>query len=292
MLTSLLAAELLTFNSTRVASHEAFLLEGRLHFCVVSNQCAGDAETDSAHLAGDATATSGNFDVPFFSVAEDGERKICNHVLHFRMEVILEITTIDSALAGTRLQDHSGDSVLATTSAAVDLLIFCGSDRFILRSKLQVYDFGILSGERMFGASKDFEFLNHLVAKSAVREHAPNCGFERCSRVLGLEVGKVDPAFTGDVTGVVEVFLLQVLVTGNSNLFSVDDNHEVASVDVRGIDGLVLAHEETSNFACNASHRFFCCVHKLPLARNSLRVYRNGLHVNPLVSEILRQRRL
>ena len=64
MLTSLLAAELLTFNGTRVASHEAFLLEGGLDFGVVSNQCAGNAETDSAHLASDATATSGNFALP------------------------------------------------------------------------------------------------------------------------------------------------------------------------------------------------------------------------------------
>ena len=134
MLTSLLAAELLTFNGTGVTSHEAFLLEGGLHFCVVSNECAGDAETDSAHLASDATATSGNFDVPFFRVAEDGERKVSNHVLHFRMEVILEITTIDSALAGTRLQDHSGDGVLAAARATVDLLVLCGSDRGILRS--------------------------------------------------------------------------------------------------------------------------------------------------------------
>jgi hypothetical protein len=50
------------------------------------------------------------------------------------MEVILEITTIDSALAGTRLQDHSGDGVLTTASATVDLLVLCGSDRGILRS--------------------------------------------------------------------------------------------------------------------------------------------------------------
>ena len=53
----------------------------------------------------------------------------------------------------------------------------------------------------------------------------------------------------------------------------------------------MLAHEETSNFACNASHRLISCVHKLPLAGDSLRVYRNGLHVNPLVSEIPGQRR-
>ncbi len=135
VLTSLLAAELLTFNGTRVTSHESFLLEGGLDFGVVSNQGAGNAKTDSAHLASDSTATSGDFHVPFFRIAEDGEGKVSNHVLHFGMEVILEITTIDSALAGTRLQDHSGDSILATASATVDLFILCGSDRFILRSK-------------------------------------------------------------------------------------------------------------------------------------------------------------
>jgi hypothetical protein len=48
----------------------------------------------------------------------------------------------------------------------------------------------------------------------------------------------------------------------------------------------VLAHEETSNFACNASQGFFRSVHKLPLAGDGLRVYRNGLHVNPLVNGI------
>ena len=78
VLTSLLAAELLTFNGTGVTSHEAFLLEGGLHFGVVGDQGAGNAKTDSAHLAGDSTATSGDFDVPFFRVAEDGERKVGN----------------------------------------------------------------------------------------------------------------------------------------------------------------------------------------------------------------------
>jgi len=135
VLTSLLAAELLTFNSTRVASHQAFLLEGGLVFGVVGHQSAGNAQTDSAHLTGNATATSGNFNVPFFRIAKDGEGKVGDHVLHFGMEVILEITTIDCALAGTRLQDHSGDGVLAAARATVDLLVLCGSDRGILRSK-------------------------------------------------------------------------------------------------------------------------------------------------------------
>ena len=135
VLTGLLAAELLTFNGTGVTSHEAFLLEGGLDFGVVGHESAGNAQADSTHLAGDSTATSGDFDVPFFRVAEDGERKVGDHVLHFGMEVILEITTIDCALAGTRLQDHSGDGVLAAARATVDLLVLCGSDRGILRSK-------------------------------------------------------------------------------------------------------------------------------------------------------------
>ena len=75
----------------------------------------------------------------------------------------------------------------------------------------------------MFGAGIDFEFLNHLVAKSAVREHTPDSSGQRGGRVLRHEVGEIDPAFAGDVTGVVEVFLVQVLVAGNGNLAGVDD---------------------------------------------------------------------
>ena len=135
----------------------------------------------------------------------------------------------------------------------------------------------------MFGAGIDFEFLDHLVAQSAVREHAPDGSFQRSGGVLCQQVGKVDPAFASDVTGVVEVLLLKVLVASDSNLFSVNDNHEIAGIDVGGIDGLVLTHEEAGNFACDATHRLARCIHKLPLAGDGLGVYRNGLHVNPLV---------
>lgn len=135
MLTSLLAAVLLTFHSAGVTRHQAFLLEGGLVFGVVRNESAGDSETDGTHLAGDSTAVSVDIDIPFFSIAQNSERKIGDHVLNIGMEVVLEVATVDGALAGTRLQDDSGDGVLATARAAIDLLGFCGSNSVILRPR-------------------------------------------------------------------------------------------------------------------------------------------------------------
>ena len=128
-------AELLTFHSTRITSHETLLLESGLVFCIICDESASNAETNCTHLASNAAAMSVNFDVPLITVFEDCEREVCNHVLNVRVEVFLKIATIDGALAGTRLQDNSSDGVLATTGATVDLLSFCGSNSFILRPR-------------------------------------------------------------------------------------------------------------------------------------------------------------
>ena len=141
MLASLLAAELLTFNSTGIAGHQTFLLERALGGCIVCNESARDAKADSTHLAGNSTAMGADFNVPFFSIAENGERKVSNHVLHIGMEIFLKIATIDGALAGTRLQDNCSDGVLATASATENLLCFCSSNRFILRPRNQALRF-------------------------------------------------------------------------------------------------------------------------------------------------------
>ncbi len=135
VLARLLAAELLAFNGARVAGHQSFLLESGLVFRIVRNERASDAQADSAHLAGDSAAVGVDFDVPFFRVVENGERKVGDHILNVGMEIFLEIATVDGALAGTRLQDNSSDGVLATTRATVDLFGFCGSNSFILRPR-------------------------------------------------------------------------------------------------------------------------------------------------------------
>ncbi len=135
VLASLLATELLTFDSARVTRHQAFLLERGLVFRVVRHESARNAQTDGTHLAGDSATVSVDFDIPFAGIVENGERKIRDHVLDIGMKIFLEIATIDCALAGTRLQDNCSDGVLATSRATVDLFRFCGSNSFILRPR-------------------------------------------------------------------------------------------------------------------------------------------------------------
>ncbi len=135
VLASLLATELLTFDSARVTRHQSFLLEGGLVFRIVRNERARNAQADRTHLAGDSATVGVDFDIPFARVVENGERKVSDHVLDIGMEIFLEIATIDGTLAGTRLQDNCSDGVLATTRATVDLFRFCGSNSFILRPR-------------------------------------------------------------------------------------------------------------------------------------------------------------
>ena len=135
VLASLLATELLAFDSTRVTRHQSFLLESGLVFRVVRNERASDSQADGTHLAGNSATVGVDFDIPFACVVENGKRKVRDHVLDIGMEIFLEIATIDGALAGTRLQDNCSDGVLATTRATVDLFRFCGSNSFILRPR-------------------------------------------------------------------------------------------------------------------------------------------------------------
>lgn len=115
-----------------------------------------------------------------------------------------------------------------------------------------------------------------------MREHTPNRFGERFGRVLRKQGVKRDPAFTADVTRMMEILLLLGLLAGRSDLASIDDNHEIAGIDVRGIDSLVLAHQKTGSGAGNAAEGLAFGIDELPLTSDRLGVHHNGFHIVPL----------
>ncbi len=60
--------------------------------------------------------------------------------------------------------------------------------------------------------------------------------------------------------------LLFELSTGDANLFSVDDDHKVAGVHVRCIDGFVLAMQQPRNFGGETPQCFALRINYKPLA--------------------------
>lgn len=135
---------------------------------------------------------------------------------------------------------------------------------------------------RLFRTGVDFEFLHHLLAEGAMREHAPDGFGERFRRVLGKQSVERDPAFTANVTRMMEILLLLGLLAGRSDLARIDDDHEIAGIDVRGIDSLVLAHQKTGSGARNATEGLAFGIDELPLTSDRLGVHHNGFHIVPL----------
>ena len=70
----------LTFNSTRVTSHEAFGTQSSLIFRIDFYQCTGDSQTQSLRLTSETTTAKVNFNVILFSYAKLVQR-LLNHVL-------------------------------------------------------------------------------------------------------------------------------------------------------------------------------------------------------------------
>src|ERR1700677_59924 len=83
-----------------------------------------------------------------------------------------------------------------------------------------------------------------LAAERVLRQHAADGLLDRALRVLGHQLAIGNRVQAARVTGVTVRLLLLELVAGQRDLRRVDHDHEVARVDVRGEDRLVLAAEQ------------------------------------------------
>ena len=74
------------------------------------------------------------------------------------------------------------------------------------------------------------------------------------------------------------VDLVGGLVAGDADLVGVDDDDEIAGIDVRRVDGLVLAAQTECHFAGNTSEHLVGGVNHKPLVRHFGRLGAEGLH--------------
>src|SRR5205823_10642305 len=94
------------------------------------------------------------------------------------------------------------------------------------------------------------------------------------------QVAVADPLEAARVAGVAVGDLLLPLLAGQCDLRGVDDDHEVAGVDVRGIDRLVLAAEKASGLGGEAAEHDVSRVDDVPLAPDLARLRLVRAHVN------------
>src|SRR5690606_36116166 len=264
----LVQADLLALHLAGVAGHEAGLAQLGLQARVVVDQGAGDAEADGAGLAGGAATGGGDHDVEALGVPGQLERLAHDHARGLAAEELVQRTVVDGDLARAAAQEHAGGGGLATAGAVI--LVDCHD--------LDIQDLRLLGGVRELGTLVDLELAVHRAAQRVLGEHALDgdlddalgVALQRLLQGFGLEVA--------DVAGEPVVHLVLQLVAGDLDLLGVDHDDVVAGVDVRGVDGLVLAPEATRELAAEAAQGLAGGVDHVPVALDGLVLGGEGLH--------------
>ena len=87
----------------------------------------------------------------------------------------------------------------------------------------------------------DLEFFDHGVAQRTFGQHAFDRFLKRATRVLGLHVTEIRSVNAARETRMAIVNFVEGFVACDTQLGCVDDDDEVARVDVRRVNGLVFA---------------------------------------------------
>lgn len=117
-LTGTWATGLLTFFRTGIASEQACLLQHRAEFCINSDECASHTETDSTHLASDATTVGVHSDIIGLMGVGELEGKQNLVLQRQRWEVFLKAATVNGDLAIAIAEKHTCDCGFAASCGA------------------------------------------------------------------------------------------------------------------------------------------------------------------------------
>ena len=123
----------------------------------------------------------------------------------------------------------------------------------------------------MLGAFVDVELLDDGAAKGAFRKHAPDGALDELDGEFFLH----DACGTGAeaaviLRDVVVVLLALGVIAGELDFGSVDHDDVVAAIDVRGVDGLIFAHEDDRKLGSKAAKRDIRGIDEEPVALDRL----------------------
>src|SRR6516162_5340938 len=98
--------------------------------------------------------------------------------------------------------------------------------------RLNFHSLGLLRCMGMRIAAIDFQFPIHVPAKSIVRNHSAHGAFDQQLRMTSPARPDIFRFMSADVTGKTHVTFLFLFLSAKPDFFCVDDNDEVAGVDV------------------------------------------------------------
>src|SRR5262245_19418835 len=131
----------------------------------------------------------------------------------------------------------------------------------------------------MLVAADHLELLEHLPPERALRQHAFDGNFDGALRMRREELLERLLLQVADGARVAVVDLVLELAARDADLLGVDDDEEIARIDVRRVNGLVLAAQPMRERSRQATERLALGIDEVPVASNGLWVGRDGFHV-------------
>lgn len=118
----------------------------------------------------------------------------------------------------------------------------------------------------MLGTNVNVEFAEDLCSEAVLRKHAlysvfNDTGREALEHLTGSRKGRA-----ALITGMTEIGLVRQLLSRELHFLSIDDNNIVTGIDMRCVDGLVLAAQNLCNLCRKTTDRLILSIYNVPLA--------------------------
>ncbi len=142
---------------------------------------------------------------------------------------------------------------------------------------------GLLGGVRVFRARVNFEFGQQHAAQAVLGHHAAHGAVDEFFGLPGANLGDGSALFPALPAGVSHVNFARFLLAGHADLFGVDDDHEVARIQVRGVTGLVAAPEKVGDLDRQPAQHGAVGVDDMPLPLVQIDFRQIGFHYRPKI---------
>ena len=118
---------------------------------------------------------------------------------------------------------------------------------------------------RMIGTAIDFKFSEHLTAELVFRQH-PLDGFpDQFFRGLFKQLVRSNCRQAAGIAAVTIILFLSQLVSGQADFLGVQDDNKITCVNARGVNGLVLAAQDTGNLGSRPAKDLILQVDNIPV---------------------------
>ena len=121
------------------------------------------------------------------------------------------------------------------------------------------------------------QIANDLGTQAILGEHTLYHLAEEVFGAFVHQVTRCELTLSARIARVAEINTTVPLITGENDLVCVDNDHVIATINMRGEVGLVFAAQELCHFGTHTAKCLSFSIYNDPFLRNSCFVRRNGL---------------